>query len=317
VDNPLDITTIFFTSQEIGLTRRRFLASLAYTAIFAGLDIASMKGFAFSANPAERVEEIRARLSDLETTAQSRLGVYILDTATGQEYGYRSDERFMMLSSFKLFACALVLHRVDLGWESLERVIPYAKADLVSWSPITEKHADSEGMSLAQLCEAAITTSDNTAANLILSSYGGPPALTVYARQLEDAITRFDRYEPELNVKHADEQLDTTSPRAMAQTMNKVVLGNALSAQSRHRLQQWLLNNTTGDRRLKAGIPTDWKIGDKTGTHKTNANDIGVMWPPKRAPLLVTAYLAESQASNELKEATIAEVGKLVRDIVA
>jgi len=121
-----------------------------------------------------------ARLRNLEAAARGRLGVHILDTTTGREYGYRSDERFMMLSSFKLLASALVLHRVDSRLESLERRIPYTRRDLITWSPVTERHADGEGMTLAELCEATITTSDNTAANLILSSYGRPAALTAY-----------------------------------------------------------------------------------------------------------------------------------------
>jgi beta-lactamase class A len=303
-----------FTVQQIALTRRYFLASLASAAFLGSLGIASRDVFASSAASSERLSSMQARLSDLEIKAQGRLGVHILDTATGQEYGYRSDERFMMLSSFKLLASALVLHRVDAGHESLERRIPYSKEDLVTWSPVTEKHADGAGMTLAQLCEATITTSDNTAANLILSSYGGPAALTAYARQLGDTITRLDRFEPKLNVKHADGVMDTTSPRAMVGTMLKVVLGDALTLQSRNRLQQWLLSNTTGGQRLKAGLPTDWRVGDKTGTNQTDANDIGVIWPPKRAPVLVAVYLAESQANSQIKDATIAAVGRLVRD---
>jgi beta-lactamase class A len=296
------------------LTRRHFLSSLASAAFLGGLCTATRDTFASSTESAKRLAAIEARLSDLEFKAQGRLGVHILDTATGQEYGYRSDERFMMLSSFKLLASALVLHRVDTGRESLERRIHYSKEDLVTWSPVTEKHADGAGMTLAQLCDATIITSDNTAANLILSSYGGPTALTAYARQLGDAVTRFDRYEPYLNVIHGE--LDTTSPRAMVGTMQKVVLGNALYTQSRNLLQQWLLSNTTGGQRLQAGLPKDWRVGDKTGTNQTDSNDIGVIWPPKRAPILVAAYLAESQASSQTKDATIAAVGKLVRDNV-
>lgn len=231
------------------------------------------------------------------------------------EYGYRSDERFMMLSSFKLLASALVLSRVDSGQESLDRRIPYRKEDLIPWSPITEQHVDGEAMTLAQLCEATITTSDNTAANLILSTYGGPVALTAYLRQIGDTVTRLDRCEPDLNVRHPDALMDTTSPRAMVGTMQKLLFGDALALQSRNLLQQWLLNNTTGGKRLKAGIPPDWQIGDKTGTNKTDANDVGVIWPPNRAPVLVAAYLADSQADGTTKEMTIAAVGKLVRDV--
>ncbi len=302
-------------SQMMPLVSRRFFVSHAATGLFGGICIATRHGFASAAGPKRGSVAIQARLRDLEAAAQGRLGVHMLDTATGQEYGYRSDERFMMLSSFKLLASALVLHRVDAGHESLERRIPYTNKDLIAWSPVTEQHADGEGMTLAQLCEAAITTSDNTAANLILSTYGGPAALTAYARELGDDITRLDRIEPDLNLNVGDERLDTTSPRAMVGTMHRLVLGDALSDQSRHRLKGWLLGNATGGKRLKAGLPTDWQIGDKTGTNKTNANDIGIVWPPNRNPVVVAAYLSASQADSQAKDATIAAVGQLVREI--
>lgn len=237
------------------------------------------------------------------------------ELATGRGYGYRSDERFLMLSSFKLLASALVLHRVDARFDSLERRIPYTKGDPVTWSPVTEKHLERGRTTLAELCEATITTSDNTAANLLLSSYGGPAALTGYARQFGDTVTRLDRTEPELNVKHRDEPLDTTTPRAMLGTMQKVVLGDALTAQSRQRLQRWLVGNTTGARRLRAGLPRDWRVGERTGTSPTDANDIGVAWPPNRAPLLVTAYLAESKEDSDVRETTLAAVGKQVYEV--
>lgn len=266
---------------------------------------------------AQRHSAIQARLRDLEATAQGRLGVHILDTSTNQGYGYRSDERFMMLSSFKLLASALVLYRTDAGKESLERRIPYTAKDLIPWSPITEKHTDGNGMTLAQLCEATITTSDNTAGNLILSSYGGPTALTAFASRLGDKVSRFDRNEPTLNTPTVEGLMDTTSPRAMVADMHQVLLGNVLSTQSRSLLQQWLRGNTTGDNRLKAGLPTDWHIGDKTGTNKTDSNDIAIVYPPNRPPLLVASYLADSQASGQVKDATIAAVGKLVHEIAS
>lgn len=301
------------------VARRGFLAALAATAALGCIGGAISVGFAAptNANPGSpRVQaQVQTRLRDLEAASQGRLGVYILDTASGHGYGYRADERFMLLSSFKLLACALVLHRVDAGQESLQRRIPYTEQDLIIWSPVTEQHADGAGMTLAELCEATITTSDNTAANLILSSVGGPAALTAYARALGDSVTRLDRFEPELNSKVGDEPWDTTSPRAIVATMNRVLLGDALSAASRDRLNHWLLGNTTGGNRLKAGLPADWTIGDKTGTNRTDANDIGVIRPPGRAPLLVAAYLADSAASAPLKDATIAAVGRLVRDI--
>jgi len=252
-------------------------------------------------------------LRDIEATARGRLGVHIIDTETGRELGWRSDERFLMLSSFKLIASALVLARADRGEDSLERRIRYRQQDLVRWSPVTEKYVGGDGLSLAQLCEATMTTSDNTAANLILASYGGPAALTAFARQLGDTVTRHDRTEPELNVRPASgEALDTTSPRAMANTVRKLLLGDALQPSSRNRLMQWLLANTTGGKRLRAGVPASWSVGEKTGTAGNDANDIGIAFPPMRAPLIVTAYLAESATDSSTRDSALASVGSLL-----
>ena len=154
----------------------------------------------------------------------------------------------------------------------------------------------------------AITTSDTAAANLILDSYGGPAALTAYLRTLGDSVTRIDRREPELNLKHPDEPMDTTTPRAMVMNLHKLVLGDALSADSRALLTKWLQG--------RAGLPDTWRVGEKTGTFQTDANDSGVVWPPERAPLIVSAYLADSKVDNVAKDATLAEVGRVVRGIV-
>ena len=145
---------------------------------------------------------------------------------------------------------------------------------------------------------------------------GGPAALTAYLRSLGDNVTRIDRWEPELNVKHPDQPMDTTTPRAMAGTLQRLVLGNALSPASRQLLTTWLVGNTTGGKRLRAGLPADWRVGEKTGTFQTDANDSGVVWPPARPPLVVSAYLADSPVDSAGKEATLAEVGRLVQTIV-
>lgn len=252
-------------------------------------------------------------LRDIEAAARGRLGVHIIDTGTGAESGWRSDERFLMLSSFKLLASALVLARADRGEDALERRIRYRPQDLVPWSPVTEKHVGGDGLSLAQLCEATLTTSDNTAANLILASYGGPPALTAFVRRLGDAVTRLDRTEPELNVAAAGgEPLDTTSPRAMAHTLKKLLVDDALTPASRDRLTRWLRANTTGDKRLRAGMPADWVVGEKTGTAGNDANDIGFARPPQGAPLIVAAYLAESATDGATRDRALASVGRLM-----
>ncbi|HEY4542956.1 MAG TPA: serine hydrolase, partial [Noviherbaspirillum sp.] len=162
-------------------TRRRFTTcalTLASAAAFPALHVGAADTEPSTASNKE--EFFRKRMREIESVAQGRLGVQMLDTGSGRAYGYRADERFLMLSSFKLLASALVLQRADADLDTLERRIRYRKEDLVTWSPVTEKHVDGEGLSLAQLCEATITTSDNTAANLILASYGGPPAFTAF-----------------------------------------------------------------------------------------------------------------------------------------
>ncbi len=297
------------------MVNRRTANSFGLSALFGGISMGSLTAFASHGADAARAGAAHHRLRELELAAQGRLGVHIIDTATGQEFGHRADDRFMMLSSFKLLAAAVVLSRVDRGLDALDRRISYTKNDLVTYSPVTEKFADGQGMTLGELCEATITTSDNTAANLILASFGGPAALTASVKQLGDSVTRLDRIETELNFRQSNALLDTTTARAMAQTMQKYVLGDALTQPSRTRLQQWLLGNTTGGKRLKAGLPADWRIGDKTGTNQTDMNDIGVVWPPNRKPWLVTAYLADSRASNEVRETTLAQVGALVRTL--
>lgn len=295
------------------LTRRRFLAAISSAALGAG--IATRQARAVGTRAAQEAR-IVARLQALEAAAGGRLGVHILDTADGATYGHRADERFQTLSSFKLLAAALVLHRVDRGVESLDRRIPITPADLIHWSPVTERHVGGPGMTLADLCEAALTISDNAAANLIMSSYGGPAALTAYLPTLGDTVTRIDRREPELNVKHPDAPMDTTTPRAMVMNLHKLVLGDALSNASRQLLTKWLVGNTTGGKRLRAGLPSSWRVGEKTGTFQNDANDSGVVWPPNRAPLIVSAYLADSAVDSAARDATIAEVGRLVREIV-
>lgn len=253
-----------------------------------------------------------AAVRELEARVQGRLGVHFVDGGSGREWGHRSDERFLMLSSFKTLIGALVLARADEGVAPLTRRVRYTQADLVSWSPVTGKHTGGEGLSLAQLCEATITTSDNTAANLILAEVGGPAALTAFLRRIGDGVTRLDRIEPALNTAVPGQDLDTTTPRAMARTLRTLLLGEALSPASRAQLAAWLKANTTGGKRLRAGVPAGWAVGEKTGTAGQSANDAGIAWSPGRAPLLVSAYLADSPAPPEQREHTLAEVGRLL-----
>ncbi|WP_332685872.1 class A beta-lactamase [Bosea sp. (in: a-proteobacteria)] len=258
-----------------------------------------------------REEGVREALFALDRKHGGRLGVAILDSADGNIIAHRGQERFAMCSTFKFVAAAFVLARVDRGEESLDRRVSYSKADLVTYSPVTEKHVDT-GLTVAELCDAAVTLSDNAAGNLLLDSFGGPKGLTSYMRSLGDDSSRLDRRELELNEATPGDPRDTTTPVAMAQILRQTVLGAALSPASRHQLTAWLVSNKTGDKRLRAGVPKGWRVGDRTGTGSNNAtNDIGVIWPPGRAPLIVTAYYAESRGSFAEREAVLAEVGRL------
>jgi beta-lactamase class A len=253
----------------------------------------------------------------LEAASGGRLGVAVIDTASGAQAGYRADERFPLCSTFKLLAAAAVLARVDAGHEQLHRRILFAAADVVVNSPITKDHAGESGMTLDQLCVAAMTMSDNTAGNLLLAAIGGPPALTAYARTLGDTVTRLDRIEPELNEARPGDPRDTTTPAAMAANLRALMVGNALAAPSRERLLNWLIDNKTGDARLRAGLPVGWRVGDKTGSgERGTTNDIAALWPsarigpPGRGPIVLSVYLTDTSATAERRNATLAAVGR-------
>jgi len=253
-----------------------------------------------------------SRLAALERRHGGRLGVAILDTGNGRRIGHRADERFLMCSTFKLMAVAAVLARVDRGAERLDRRVVFDKSSVLSYAPVTSHRVGAPGMTVAELCEAAITVSDNTAANLLLASLGGPAAVTTYARGLGDVVTRLDRIEPELNLASPGSVLDTTTPDAMLANLQTLLLGHALSDASRAQLAEWLRATTTGMKALRAGVPASWRVGDKTGSgahHETN--DIAILWPPQRKPLLVTAYYAESTADADGRSAVLAEVGRI------
>jgi beta-lactamase class A len=256
------------------------------------------------------VDEIRR----LESESGGRLGVCVLETATGARHVHRGDERFPMCSTFKALAVAAILARVDAGKEQLTRRITFDASALVTYSPVTEKRAGGDGMTLAEICDAAVTLSDNTAANLLLAAIGGPPGLTAFVRGLGDEVTRLDRNEPSLNEALPDDPRDTTSPNAMASNLQALILGTtALSAASREQLTAWLLANKTGDTRLRAGLAKDWRVGDKTGSGaRGTANDVAVIWPPNKPPIVITAYLTGATVSTAQQNATLASVARVV-----
>lgn len=293
------------------ITRRTLIGAslMAIPALWTFKSLAASAA-ASSTTPAEQ------QLAELELRHGGRLGVAILDTGSQRLITHRGDERFAMCSTFKALAVAHVLARVDRKEEDLSRVIVYGKDQLVTYSPVTGKHAGDAGLSVGSICEAAVTLSDNTAANLLLDSFAGPEGLTDWLRSMGDQTTRLDRREPELNENRSGDLRDTTTPVAMLQSLRTLVLGNALSAASRDQLVAWLGSNKTGDQKLRAGVPKDWRVGDKTGAGANNAsNDVAVIWPPERPPLIVTLYYTDSHASAEQVNALMADVGRLAASI--
>jgi len=228
----------------------------------------------------------------LEAASGGRLGVTLLDTGTGRRVGHRQDERFPMCSTFKAVLAATVLADVDAGRLSLDRRLPVSANDLVSHSPGTLRHVGKD-MTVRDLCRTTMVTSDNAAANLLLGIVGGPAGVTAWLRGIGDAVTRSDRFEPEMNGFVAGDPRDTTSPAAMAATLQRAVLGDVLSAVSRRQLADWLIDNETGQACIRAGVDARWRVGEKTGSNGVDTrNDIGVLWPlDGGAPRVLTCYL--------------------------
>ena len=260
---------------------------------------------------AGQARDVTADIAAIERRVNGRLGVAFLDTASGRRFGHRAGERFPMCSTFKLLLAAQVLSRVDAQQEQLTRTISYAQGDLLEYAPVTRANVATGGMTVRALCEAAVSLSDNTAANLLLASAGGPAGLTAFVRASGDTVTRLDRTEPELNTSIPADPRDTTTPDAMLDVIRTLVLGQRLTPESRALLVEWLLASTTGATKLRAGVPSTWRVGDKTGMGANGStNDVAIAWAPDRRPVLVTAYLTSTTASVDDRNAAIADVGR-------
>lgn len=260
---------------------------------------------------------LNERFAAIEQGIACRLGVAALDTGTGRRLEYRASELFAMCSTFKFLLAACILKRADAGKEDLGRSISYGINDLLEYAPVTRTHVQEGAMTVGDLCAAAISVSDNTAANLLLAQIGGPGGLTAFIRSLGDQVTRLDRIEPNLNDAIPGDARDTTSPGAMVDSMQKLLTGEGLSAKSRAQLASWMEKSSTGGNRLRAGVPADWRAGDKTGTGENGAiGDIGIFWPPNKAPILIATYVMEGTATREVREQAIASVGRLVSQVL-
>ncbi|WP_255480985.1 class A beta-lactamase [Micromonospora thermarum] len=271
-----------------------------------------LPGAAYGAPPSDTWRE---QLRELEQGYAGRIGMYARHMGTGRTLCYRADERFPLLSTFKVLVSAAVLDRARSCAPGLvDRRIRWTEADLVDYSPVTEAHV-ADGLTVAQLCHAAITRSDNTAGNLLLRQVGGPVGLTGYLRRLGDGVSRLDRWETDLNVWAPGERRDTTTPAAMGRDLAALTVGRALHPDDRTTLVDWMRATVTGDRRIRAGLPAGWTVGDKTGSSNDSygaANDVAVAHPPTGAPLVLAIYTRRETQGQPYDEAIIAETARVL-----
>lgn len=258
---------------------------------------------------------IEKKFAELETSSDGRIGVSAINTANNQRIQYRPHERFKLQSTFKLMVIATMLKQSMTDSDLLRQKVSYKKQDLVVWSPITEKHLDG-GMTISELGGAAITHSDNTAANLLMEKLGGSETVNTFARSIGDKEFQTYRLKSESKkTTFPTDLLGTSTPAAMEKSLHRLTLGNILALPQREQLLTWLKNNTTGNSRIRAGVPKNWVVGDKTGSGPGNygiTNDIGIIWPPKCSPIVAAIYFTQNKKDATLRPAVIASVTRML-----
>jgi beta-lactamase class A len=306
--------TVILNEKEKSMKAMKLIDSTARRSLLlalAALPFASI-GARAGSMPGNAKEKVAARLAALEASAHGRLGMAAFDTTDGSRLDYRSDERFAFCSTFKLMLVAAILARAAAQPALLDKRLYYKKSDLAHYSPISEKHV-ADGMLVAELCAAAIQYSDNTAANTLLKILGGLAAVTAFARTIGDTEFRLDRWEPELNTAIPGDFRDTTTPAAMARSLQRLTLGDALTPPLRAQLLNWLRGNTTGNARIRAGVPASWQVGDKTGTgNYGSTNDVAILMPPGRAPLFLALYFTQPDKNADSNSEVLAAATRIV-----
>jgi len=253
-----------------------------------------------------------AAFAALEAEFGSRVGVYAIDTGSGDEIAYRADERFAYASTFKALAAAAVLQKNDLA--DLDRVVTFSSDELITHSPVTELHVES-GMTLGELAEAAVRVSDNTAGNLLLEELDGPAGFTTALRAVGDDVTQAVRWEAGLNDGVPGDPRDTTSPRAFATDLREFALGDTLTSEDRELLVDWMSGNATGDTLIRAGVPADWTVADKSGSGGYGVrNNIAVVWPPGREPIVLAVLTTRDSPDATRDDAVVARAASIVAE---
>ncbi|MEU1308060.1 class A beta-lactamase [Streptomyces cinnamoneus] len=290
-------------------TRRSLLAALT------GLAVVPLTGCRTAAPAAAPPTASRGAgqnaeraFGELERAYEARLGVFAVDTGSGRTVAHRPDERFAYASVCKAFLAAAMLKKYTL--QQLDRHVRYSGDVPVGHSPVTAQHVDS-GMTLRELCDAAVRYSDNGAANLLFDELGGPRGLQDALVAIGDRVTRADRYETDLSDATPGDPRDTSTPRAMATDLRAFVLGDALAPDKRALLTDWLKRNTTGDKLIRAGVPRGWEVGDKTGSGGYGArNDVAVLWPPKAAPIVLAVFSSRRTKDAKPDDTLIAKAAE-------
>jgi len=241
----------------------------------------------------------------------------VFDANTGTTWQYRGDERFPLNSTYKTFSCAALLAKVDEKSLSLDQSVSISKEMLVTYSPITEKSLSPQTMTFGEVCRAAVSYSDNTAANVVFDAIGGTTGFNSYMRSIGDDQTRLDRKEPELNDATPGDERDTTTPNDIVSSLRKILLGNGLSVSSRNVLTQWMLDDQVAGALLRASLPSNWKIADKTGAGGYGSRSIvAVIWPPSKQPVVVGIYVTQTKASLQASNEAIARIGAALKEAI-
>jgi beta-lactamase class A len=310
-------TAVLPTKETPMLARRQFL-QMSGAAAASALAATVLAKAPSGASGDDKARAQAADFAALEKASGGRLGVTLLNTATGQRVGHRQDERFPMCSTFKFALSATVLHLADRGTLSLDRRLPVREDDMLAHAPVTRRHVGKD-LTVRDLCRATMVTSDNSAANLLLDVVGGPAGVTAFLRGHGDAVTRNDRREPEMNRFEVGDPRDTTSPAAMAGSLQRcVVQQEVLTPASRLQLADWLIDNETGDARLRAGLSRAWRVGDKTGSNgKDTTNDIAILWPlAGGAPWVLTSFLQGAPAGDDVRNDVLRQVAVIAERLI-
>ena len=249
---------------------------------------------------------------DLENRHGGHIGIAVMHTSSQSLWDYRGHTRFPLMSTFKTLACAKLLADVDQKKQKMTTETMITRESLVTYSPVTES-LTGQTITMEQACEATMSTSDNTAANLVLAGIGGPQQLTDFLRSTGDNITRLDRIEPELNDAHPGDNRDTTTPLAITKTLNQLILEDTLSDASRVKLQKWMMGNKVADNLLRSILPAQWSIADRSGAGDHGSRGItAIIWSSQQQPVIVSIYMTGTNASFEERNQIIVEIGKAV-----